>query len=119
LLLADCTIGLFPSHIEGFGLALIEQLAAGLPTIAYDVPGPHQILETQKTRLLTPAQDSAAIASRAADLLSLPSAEYETLSRSCVEIARRYRWQEIAENTILHYRTALFSLGETESGSQS
>ncbi len=119
LLLADCTIGLFPSHIEGFGLALIEQLAAGLPTIAYDVPGPHQILETQKTRLLTPARDSAAIASRAADLLSLPSAGYETLSRSCVEIARRYRWQEIAENTILHYRTALSSLGERESGSQS
>lgn len=119
LLLADCTIGIFPSHIEGFGLAVIEQLAAGLPTIAYDVPGPHQILETQKTRLLTPAGDTAAIASRAADLLSLPADEYETLSRSCIAIARRYRWQEIAENTIHHYRTAFSSLGENADRSQS
>ncbi|MEO7723243.1 MAG: glycosyltransferase, partial [Chthoniobacterales bacterium] len=54
-LLADCTIAIFPSHIEGFGLAVIEQLAAGLPTIAYDVPGPRQILAAQKERLLTPA----------------------------------------------------------------
>ncbi len=118
-LLADCTIGVFPSLIEGFGLAVIEQLAAGLPTIAYDVPGPHQILGTQATRLLTPAGDPAAIAARAADLLSLPVEEYETLSKSCIEIARRYRWREIAENTIQHYRAALVSLGASIDRSQS
>jgi hypothetical protein len=33
-LLADSTLGAFPSYIEGFGLAVIEQLAAGLPTVA-------------------------------------------------------------------------------------
>ena len=39
-LLGDCAVGLFPSYVEGFGLAVLEQLAAGIPTIAYDVPGP-------------------------------------------------------------------------------
>ena len=43
-LIADCVMGIFPSHVEGFGLALLEQLAAGLPTVAYNVPGPRQIL---------------------------------------------------------------------------
>ena len=36
LLIADCVMGVFPSHVEGFGLALLEQLAAGLPTVAYN-----------------------------------------------------------------------------------
>ena len=109
-LLANCTIGIFPCHVEGFGLAVLEQLAAGLPTIAYDVPGPRQILQSQSARLLTPLRDTVAIASRASEILSLPLAEYEKLSAECVEIARRYRWKEIAENTIKHYRAALDSL---------
>ena len=42
-LLGDCAVGLFPSYVEGFGLAVLEQLAAGIPTMTYDVPGPRQI----------------------------------------------------------------------------
>ncbi len=115
-LIADCTIGVFPSHVEGFGLALLEQLAAGLPTIAYDVPGPRQILRAQSERLLTPVGDTATIAARAAEILSLPMSKYEKLSAECVAIARRYRWQEIADNTIKHYRAALDSLGQPPTG---
>jgi glycosyltransferase involved in cell wall biosynthesis len=44
-LLSDCTVGAFPSYVEGFGLAVIEQLAAGLPTVAYDTAGPRDILQ--------------------------------------------------------------------------
>ncbi len=109
-LLADCALGIFPSHIEGFGLAVIEQLAVGLPTVAYDVPGPRQILQSQKN-LLAPLGDVAAVAARAAELLALPLEKYEALSTECIEIARRYRWQEIARNTMTHYRSALSSLG--------
>ncbi len=43
-LLADCTVGAFPSYVEGFGLAVIEQMAAGLPVVAYDTAGPRDIL---------------------------------------------------------------------------
>ena len=53
-LLADCAVALFPSYVEGFGLAVLEQLAAGLPTIAYDVPGPRQILDSQRARCFSP-----------------------------------------------------------------
>jgi glycosyltransferase involved in cell wall biosynthesis len=107
LLIADCVMGVFPSHVEGFGLALLEQLAAGLPTVAYNVPGPRQILRTQKERLLTPVGDTAAIATSASD---------KKLSAECVAIAQRYRWPEIANNTIAHYRTALDSLGQQPVG---
>ncbi|MFL6590574.1 MAG: glycosyltransferase family 4 protein, partial [Chthoniobacterales bacterium] len=55
-LLADCTVGVFPSYIEGFGMAIVEQLAARLPTVAYDVPGPRDILRALP-QLLVPAGD--------------------------------------------------------------
>lgn len=106
-LLADVTLGLFPSYIEGFGLAVLEQLAAGLPTVAYDVPGPRQILQPERDRLLTPAGDPATMAARAAEILALPVAEYAALSNACTRLARRYRWSEIAAATITHYRRAL------------
>jgi glycosyltransferase involved in cell wall biosynthesis len=110
-LLADAALALFPTYVEGFGLAVLEQLAAGLPTISYDVPGPREILEPLRERLLTPAGEPAAMAARAAEILAFPLTEYETLSAACVEIARPYRWRKFAAATITHYREALHSLG--------
>ena len=109
-LLGDCAVALFPSYIEGFGLAVLEQLAAGLPTIAYDVSGPRQILESQRARLLTPVGDTDAIAARAAEILSLPFTEYEQLSAECRAIAGSYRWSKIARDTLDQYSRALQSL---------
>lgn len=108
-LLADCTLALFPSYIEGFGLAVLEQLAAGLPTIAYEVPGPRQILPAS---WLTPVGDPVAMAARAAEILARPRAEYETLSAEARQIAARFRWSEIADATARRYRAALDSLGQ-------
>lgn len=108
-LLADCTLALFPSYIEGFGLAVLEQLAAGLPTLAYDVPGPRQILPPA---WLTPVGDPTAMAASATEIFAKPPAEYETLSATAREIAGRFRWSEIAEATARHYRAALASLGQ-------
>ena len=110
-LLADCAVALFPSYIEGFGLAMLEQLAAGLPTVAYDVPGPRQVLAPQRARLLTPVGDTAALAARAMEILSLSLAEYENLSAECRAIADNYRWSKIASDTIEQFRDALQSLG--------
>jgi glycosyltransferase involved in cell wall biosynthesis len=112
-LLADCTLALFPSYIEGFGLAVLEQLAAGLPTIAYDVPGPRQILDSHRDLLLTPAGDPAAMATRAADVLALPLGQYEKLASACRQIAGRYCWSAIATETAKQYGQALCSLGGT------
>jgi len=45
-LLALCSVGVFPSYIEGFGLGVLEMLAASVPVIAYNSPGPPMMLPT-------------------------------------------------------------------------
>jgi glycosyltransferase involved in cell wall biosynthesis len=111
-LLSKCTLALFPSYIEGFGLAVVEQLAAGLPTIAYDVSGPRQILAPLGERLLVPPGDIAALGERACAILRMTMAEYECLSNDCLALASNYRWEEIAARTIEQYRSYLMSLGK-------
>ena len=109
-LLADCAVGVFPSYVEGFGLAVLEQLAAGIPTIAFDVPGPRQIFGSNDTNLLTPPGDVAVMADRAIEILRLNPEEYDVLSSTCRSIAERFRWEKVAADTAQRYRDALSRL---------
>src|SRR5207245_4567771 len=56
-LLGPATVGALPSSIEGWGHGVLEQLAAGIPTIAYDVSGPRSMLGLLDRALLCPAGD--------------------------------------------------------------
>ena len=111
-LLSDCAVGLFPSYIEGFGLGLIEQLAAGIPTVAYDVPGPRQIFDSNRDTSLTPEGDIGALADRAIQILQSSPQHYAELSAQCVALSGRYRWREIAGETIRKYRSAFDRLSD-------
>ncbi len=111
-LLGDCAVGLFPSYIEGFGLAVLEQLAAGIPTVAYDVPGPRQIFESHSDAFLTPEGDVSALADRALQILQSSPPHYAELSARCVALSAKYRWSEIAKETIRKYRTAFDRLSD-------
>ena len=105
--LADCTIGAFPSYAEGFGLAVLDQLAAGLPTVAYDVAGPRDILGDHLPGLLVPDGEIEAFAVALSDILRAPADEYEQISQTCRTIASEFSWDEIAQNTLDAYQRAL------------
>lgn len=51
-----------PSVAEGFGLVLIEAMAAGVPVIATDVPGIRDVVEHGHNGLLVPVHSPRAIA---------------------------------------------------------
>jgi len=111
-LIGSCAVGLFPSYIEGFGLAVIEQLACGIPTIAYDVSGPRQILSPFRQRMLVPQGDAIAMADRAAEILRMNATDYGTLSTECRSVADQFRWERIAADTAQEYRIALEKLSD-------
>ncbi len=106
-LISSCAVGLFPSYIEGFGIAILEQLAAGIPTVCYDVSGPSQILASLRSTLLVPEGDTAALAARVAEILRMKLSEYEALAGQCRSIAGQFRWEEIAADTARSYGSAL------------
>ncbi|HJT82397.1 MAG TPA: glycosyltransferase [Chthoniobacterales bacterium] len=109
-LLGRCAVGGFPSYVEGFGLALVEQLAAGVPTVAFDQGGPRDILGTAPD-LLVPTGDVEAFAAALIRVLQLPGNEYERLQQRGVEIAARYSWRSIADDTINDYRSLACKVG--------
>lgn len=106
-LLADCTVGAFPSYAEGFGLAVLEQLAAGIPTVAYDTAGPHDLLSQYLRELLVPKGDLKAFAEKISDILQLDSEGYAKLSQRSVQCAEAFSSTKIAETTLTAYRAAL------------
>ena len=106
-LLATCTAGAFPSYVEGFGLAVLEQLAAGLPTVAFDVPGPRDILNRALPELLVPPGDLPAFAGAVTKILQLDPATYRGLVDRSTKAVAGHSWSVIARDTLQSYHSAL------------
>lgn len=105
-LLTQTTVGAFPSYIEGFGFAILEKLAAGIPTVAYDIPGPQTMLTPVDPALLTPIGNPEAMANQLRQLLTLDIAAYQALAHRCQAIAAQFCWQPIATDTLKAYQQA-------------
>ncbi len=103
-LLAGATVGAFPGYLEGFGFAVLETLAAGLPTVAYEAPGPRDILGVLPSPEMVPAGDVEAFAARLAALLDLPAESYGLRAAEAAAAAARFDWRAIALATREVYR---------------
>jgi glycosyltransferase involved in cell wall biosynthesis len=69
-LLSCCDIGVLASHAEGLPNAVLEYMAAGLPTIATCVGGIPEIIEDQISGVLVPPKDPWALAAAILRLLN-------------------------------------------------
>jgi glycosyltransferase involved in cell wall biosynthesis len=98
-LLSDCSLGVFPSYFEGFPFGVLEMLAANLPVVAYDAPGPPMMLTKE---YLVPVGNPAALAERVVSLLQdrrrLASARLWAGQR-----ARTFDWDQVARDTVARY----------------
>jgi len=110
-ILSGCDIAVLPSQAEGLPNAVLEYLAAGLPTIASRVGGNAEIVEDGVTGMLIPAEDPAALSHALLLLLRDPSFA-ATIGRNGREyVAREFSFQRMIENTDRLYTELLHSRG--------
>lgn len=91
----------FPSVTEGWGLAVLEAMAAGLPVVTSDIPVFREYL-TAADALLVPPGDSDALAEAMARLAA-DAGLRDWLAARGPRVAGRFTWQASAERHAAFY----------------
>lgn len=90
-LLAITDVLIYPALAEGFGLGLVEAMAAGVPCIAYASEGATEILDTPETRFaLVPINQLDALSEKLEAVLSLPELELANWQSALTERAKAF-----------------------------
>ena len=110
MLLSGATVGAFPSYIEGFGFAVLEQLASGLPTVAYDVPGPRETLRILDDSFLVSVGSTENFSNKLVNLLNSHIVSYSNLTQHCIEVAAQFSWKIIARKNLDMYLQSIQTL---------
>lgn len=99
-LMANCDVFVLPSLHEGFGIALLEALAVGLPCISTASGGPSEILGESGGILVTPGS----VSELAAAMVKMTSPEVRSRFRTqAARLAGRFSTDECAERVYSMY----------------
>jgi glycosyltransferase involved in cell wall biosynthesis len=100
-LMGSSDIVIHATHSEGFGMAVIEAMAAGVPVVASDIPACREVLDDGRCGILVPLSDPAALAEAIRKLV-----DDEALRTQLVQAA--------AEHVRSHYHIKRMAAGYAE-----
>lgn len=101
-LYSSASVFLLPTRMEGWGLAIMEAMAAGCPVISSPVGGVTELVTDGENGLLVPVGDVAGISQAVEKLLDDESLRHK-VSDSGKATARKYTWESSAEKTLRLY----------------
>ena len=92
----------FPSIKEGWGLAVLEAMAARLPVVATDIPVFREYLTPDEDALLVPPADAVALAGAMRSLVD-DEALRDRLGAAGARVASRFTWEAAASRQLAVY----------------
>jgi glycosyltransferase involved in cell wall biosynthesis len=95
---------LFPTRFEGFGLPLLEAMAAHCPIVTTDIPVVNEIVQHGDNGLLVPYGNAEALAQAALSILADPPLRERLLAGGLATVTRRYDESRLIEHIELAYQ---------------
>jgi glycosyltransferase involved in cell wall biosynthesis len=111
-ILACCDIAVLPSRAEGLPNAVLEYMAAGLPTIVSRVGGNAELIEDGVTGLLVPPEDSAALSAGLLKLLRDPGLARQMAQSGHEFTIRNFSFERLVREVDALYTELLQRSGE-------
>jgi glycosyltransferase involved in cell wall biosynthesis len=84
-----------PSAAEGFGLVLVEAMAAGVAVIGTNVAGIRDVVRADQTGLLVPAGDPGTLAGAIRRLIESSGLRRRLVESARADVALRFTWQQV------------------------
>jgi glycosyltransferase involved in cell wall biosynthesis len=103
-LAAKCSIGIFPSRIESFGLSVVEAMATGLPVIAARGGAVLENIEDGVTGTLVPVNNSDALAEAINKALDNPQYSETMAIAAQTAVNKKFSWDRAADSMIEIYK---------------
>ena len=88
-----------PSRFEGFGIALVEALASGLPCVARQACAMPEIVRSGDNGELIVSDDPAELAAAVAKVLA-DDAMFERVAAQADDVRRYYSWRRAADDVL-------------------
>ncbi|HEX2972092.1 MAG TPA: glycosyltransferase family 4 protein [Tepidisphaeraceae bacterium] len=93
--LSQIDLLVLPSEAEGFGLVLIEAMAARIPVIATNVPGIRDVVQDRQTGLLVPVAQPQAFADAIAKLTADAPLRSTLVAQAFQDVNNRFSWDAV------------------------
>ncbi|HEX8324814.1 MAG TPA: glycosyltransferase family 4 protein [Tepidisphaeraceae bacterium] len=105
--LMDIDTLVLPSDAEGFGLVLIEAMAAGVPVIGTDVAGIRDVISPERNGLRVPPRTPSAIAAAVNRLRHDAALHLRLTAAGRMDVRERYAWESILPRYAALIRSAV------------
>jgi len=102
-ILSSAGVFVTPSIFEGFGMSVLEAMAAGTPVVAYDLEGYREYARDRVNCMLARPGDLEGLVYNVSNLIRNPDNARE-ISTNGIETARGFDWHRVTEKARAVYR---------------
>lgn len=104
--IADCAV--FPSLYEPFGIVALESFAARVPVVVSDTGGLPEVVQHDRTGIVTRANDPDSLARGILKVLNDPSYSQYLVNNAYQSLGERFNWKDLAKQTVTVYHQVIY-----------